>query len=302
MPYMSNSSTTRAHFAVLIANAIYGINFTVAKWVMPNYIKPYGFIFLRVSGALILFSIVSIFLKKEKIDKEDYWRFALCGVFGVSINQLLFFGGLNITTPINAAIIMIMTPILVMLLGSFMLKEKLHYFKVIGLTFGATGAGLIILGSSSGISFNSNTALGDLMILINATSYALYMILVKPLMKKYSTFFVITRVFLVGFIIVIPFGWREATEIQWHTFTPQIVGATLFVIIGTTFFAYLLNTYGLSKVSPSIVSFYIYLQPFLAAIFAIYFGTDTLKPLKIFAALLIFLGIYLVNKPLKNKV
>ncbi len=291
-----SSTTTKAHIAVLIANAIYGINFNVAKLIMPSYIQPFGFIFLRVSGALILFSTISLFIKKETIEKTDYLRFVACGVFGVAINQLLFFGGLNLTTPINAAIIMIMTPILVMVLGALFLREKLTPYKTIGLCLGATGAVLIITSNGKGLSIGGSTAVGDLMILINATSYAVYMILVKPLMHKYSTLFVITRVFLIGFICVIPFGWHEVTLIQWHTFTPHTWACLAFVVIGTTFFAYLLNTYGLSKISPSVVSFYIYLQPFLAAAFAMYLGTDKLTALKLFSALLIFIGVYLISK------
>ncbi|MBC7412020.1 MAG: DMT family transporter [Bacteroidia bacterium] len=290
------NTTTKAHLAVLAANAIYGINFNVAKLIMPSFIQPFGFIFLRVSGALILFGTISLFLKKETIQRADWPRFIACGVFGVAINQLFFFGGLNLTTPINAAIIMITTPILVMVLGALFLKEKLTTAKTIGLLLGVVGALSIITSGGKGFSIGGSTALGDLMILINATSYAVYMILVKPLMRTYSTMFVITRVFLIGFIGVIPFGWKQVMDIQWHTFTAHTWGCLAFVVIGTTFFAYLLNTYGLSKISPSVVSFYIYLQPFLAASFAMYWGTDTLTTLKVFSALLIFIGVYLISK------
>jgi drug/metabolite transporter (DMT)-like permease len=290
------STTTKAHMAVLAANAIYGINFNVAKLIMPSFIQPFGFIFLRVSGALLLFTIISFFVKNEKVHKQDWLRFIACGVFGVAINQLLFFGGLNLTTPINAAIIMIMTPILVMVLGAMFLKEKLTPQKLIGLSLGAAGAVTIITSGGKGLSIGGTTAIGDLMILINATSYAVYMIIVKPLMHKYSALFVITRVFAIGFVCVIPFGWEQVTLIQWHSFTAHTWLCLVFVVVCTTFLAYLLNTYGLSKISPSVVSFYIYLQPFLAAAFAMYLGTDKLTPLKIFSALLIFIGVYLISK------
>lgn len=263
---------------------------------MPEYIKPFGFIFLRVSGALLLFITVSLFLKSEKIEKKDLPRFIACGIFGVAINQLLFFGGLNITTPINAGIIMTMTPILVMFIGSYVLKEKLNFQKLIGIAMGVVGAVLIIT-KGGNFSYSGSTALGDLFILINATSYAVYMVLVKPLMHKYATFTVITRVFFFGFIFMFPFGWGEVTQIQWNTFTPAIWAATVFVIVATTFFAYLLNTYGLKELSPSIVSFYIYSQPLLAAVIAISLGKDNLDPLKVISGLLIFTGVYLVSKP-----
>jgi drug/metabolite transporter (DMT)-like permease len=289
-------SSLKAHLAILTANAIYGANFTVAKFVMPDYIKPFGFIFLRVFGALILFFLVSLFLKTEKIEKKDVPRFIACGIFGIALNQLLFFGGLNITTPINAGIIMTMTPILVMFIGSYLLKEKLSFQKLTGIIMGIAGA-IIIITKGGKYNYSGTTALGDLFILINATSYAVYMVIVKPLMQRYSTFTVITRVFFFGFIFVFPFGWNEVTEIQWSNFTPAIWGGTVFVIVGTTFFAYLFNTYGLKELSPAIVSFYIYSQPLLAAIIAISLNKDHLDSMKIISGLLIFTGVYLVSKP-----
>ena len=108
------------HLALLAANIIYGINYAVAKDVMPNYIEPFGFILLRVLGALSLFWIFHICGNKEKIDRKDFPRLIVCGFFGVALNQLLFFKGLDITSPINASIIMTSNPILVLLISSFL--------------------------------------------------------------------------------------------------------------------------------------------------------------------------------------
>lgn len=289
----------KAHLAILFANIIYGANYSIAKEAMPAYIQPFAFVFLRVSGALILFWIVGTFFIKEKVDKKDIPRLALLGIFGVAINQLLFLKGLSLTTPINASIIMISNPIVVLILAAIALKEKISINKVIGIALGITGALLLLLFSKT-FSFGSATIKGDLMILINAVSWACYIVLVKPLMKKYNTFTIVKWIFLFGFFYILPFSYPEIKVVSWGGIPPTIWGCIVFVVVVTTFIAYILNTYALRALSPSVVSIYIYLQPFLATIIAIMFGKDALDMRKIFSALLIITGVYLVSMPIKK--
>lgn len=291
------------HLAILGANIIYGLNYSIAKDVMPAFIKPFGFIFCRVLGALLLFALVSIFYK-EKIEKKDVALLAICGFFGVAANQLMFFYGLNQTNPINAGIIMTSNPIMVLLAAAFILQTRITYTKIFGLVLGISGALMILLFtpvSSTGLrfSFGSDTWMGDLFILLNSTSYAIYLVLVKPLMRKYSPITVIKWVFTFGFLYVIPFGFNQFSEINWAEFTFDIWLKFSFVIIGATFLAYLLNVYGLKNLSPSVVSSYIYLQPLIAALYAVWVGKDSFTWIKFMAAILIFSGVYLVSKPAK---
>jgi len=288
-----------AHLAILAANVIYGLNYSIAKDVMPEYILPFGFIFCRVLGALSIFFIVSSFLK-EKVEKKDFLMLAICGFFGVAANQLMFFYGLNLTNPINAGIIMTSNPILVLIASAIILKTKITPLKILGILLGISGALLILL-FKQGFAFGSDTIVGDLFIFLNALSYGIYLVLVKPLMSKYKPITVIKWVFTFGFLFVIPFGFNEASNIEWTTFSSEIWGKFLFVIIATTFLAYLFNIYGLQKLTPAAVSTYIYLQPVLAAFFAIWAGKDSFTWIKLFAAILIFSGVYLVSKPLSTK-
>ena len=295
------SSNLKAHLALLGANVIYGLNYSIAKDVMPAYILPFGFIFCRVLGATGFFWFVQSFTY-EKVEKKDLLLIAVCGFFGVAANQLMFFYGLNITTPINAGIIMTSNPILVLIASAIILKNKITTFKIGGIFLGISGALLLLLFKTD-FSFGSDTLLGDLFIFLNALSYGVYLVIVAPIMKKYSPLTVIKWVFTFGFIFVLPFGVHQFTEIDWSSFTSSIWLKFAFVIIGTTFLAYLFNIYGLKKLSPSVVSTYIYLQPLLATVFAIWAGKDTLDWIKILAAILIFSGVYMVSKtkPLKNQ-
>jgi drug/metabolite transporter (DMT)-like permease len=289
-----------AHLALFSTNLIYGLNYTVAKNVMPTYIQPFGFIFCRVSGALLLFWFFHRLFFKEKIAKADFPRLALCGLFGVAINQLLFFKGLNITTPINASIIMTANPVLVLLFAAFLIKERITVYKVAGVALGLTGAVMLLLFNHD-LSLGSVTAFGDLLIFVNATSYAIYLVLVKPLMLKYKPLTVIKWVFLFGFLVVFPFGWSEFSAINWSQMPTSILWETTFVVVGTTFLAYLFNIFALKTVSPSTASTYIYLQPLLAGAFAVWLGKDQVDEVKVLAALFIFSGVYLVSKRQKVK-
>lgn len=295
------NANLKPHLAIFAANLIYGINYTIAKDVMPKYILPFGFIFCRVLGALLLFTIVGFFVK-EKVAKKDFGRLAICGLFGVCANQLMFFYGLNQTTPINAGIIMTSNPILVLIASAIILKSKITWLKITGIALGVIGA-LMILLFKEGFSFGSDTMMGDTFIFLNALSYGVYLVLAKPLMNKYKPITVIKWVFTFGFLFAAPFGFNQALEIDWSSFPPNIWWSFIFVIVGTTFLAYLFNIYGLKKLNPSAVATYIYLQPVLAASFAIWVGKDSFSWIKLIAALFIFTGVYLVSKPnaLKNQ-
>ena len=283
-----------AHISLFVANLIYAINYTFAKDVMPDFIQPSGFILLRVTGAVILFSISYFLFMNEKVEKKDIIRLAICGIFGVAINQLLFFEGLNLTTPINAAIIMTINPVLVIIMSALILFEKINIRKGIGIALGLIGASTLIL-KGGDVSGNTNFMLGNMFVFINAASYGLYLVLVKPLMQKYHPITVMFYVFGFGLFYVLPFGYTELLAVDWVSFPTIIIWKVLFVVVCTTVIAYLLNSSALKLLNPSTVSIYIYLQPVLATLFAIFSGSDSLDEMKLIASVIIFVGVYLVS-------
>lgn len=292
----------RAHLALFTVNALYGANHVVAKGVMPDYLTPSVFIFLRASGAAILFWLVKLLFVRERVTRKDLLRMAICGIFGVAVNQLFFFHGLSLTSSINTGIIMTINPILVAILSYFVLKEIITWRKSIGILLGAGGAILLTLTAGTG---SGDSSLGDLFIFINASSYAIYLVLVKPLMKKYTPLTVITYVFSFGMIYVAlyPPTLMELSITDFAAIPAKYIYIIIYVIVGVTFLTYLLTVYGLKHLSPSVSSSYIYLQPVLVMLFTFvlsyleftedYSGTITLE--KIIYMLIIFVGVYLTS-------
>ncbi|MEQ9262990.1 MAG: EamA family transporter [Owenweeksia sp.] len=285
-----------AHLALLAVALIYGLNYSIAKDVMPAYITPLTFILVRAIGATSLFWLTARIFHWEKVKRKDLGRMALCGVFGVACNQMFFFEGLNLTTPISAAVIMTANPILVLVMSAILLKESLRPSRIVGIVLGIAGAlFLITRGGQVADIMDSDKSLGNLLVLLNAASYAAYLVLVKPLMRKYEAITVIRWVFLFGLIMVLPFGWPHFGDIQWAQMPVNIIWKVGFVVICTTYMAYLLNVFALKTVTSTTVSFYIYLQPLFAALAAIALGKDEITLILCLSALLLFAGVYLVS-------
>ena len=290
------TKSTKVHGSLFLVALIYAATFSIAKEVMPHYIKPMGLITIRVWGAVSLLWVTHFLFVKESIfGKKDFLMLLKCAVFGVAANMLLFFKGLAITTPINAAILMVTTPLFVAFFSFFLLNEKVTKLKVMGLCFGVFGAILLLLGPS--LSFNSTTLWGDLMVMTNAIIYAYYLIIAKPLLHKYSPLTVIKWTFFFGGLLVIPFGFTELKEVQWQAIPNSIWSAIIFLIIGATFITYVLNAWALRNANVTLVGAYIYLQPVLATIIAVSMGKDSLTLPKVLFSLLIFTGVYLVGLP-----
>jgi drug/metabolite transporter (DMT)-like permease len=296
------NTRTKAHLGLLATNLFFAINLSAVKYLTGNHlIQPFGLNVIRVgvsSGLFWLFFLLQP--HKKKIAKEDWPRFVLCALTGIAINQMLFLKGLSLTHSIHAVLLMLTTPILITIIAAWVLKEKIHSLKIAGLGLGISGAVVLIMARGSSGN-GDNILLGDILILVNAISYSIYFILVKPLMLKYDPVQVMRWVFTIGLPMVLPFGWNEFVAAGWNSFGATGYTCLFLVVISGTFLAYLFNIYGIKNLGASVAGAYIYLQPVFATIIAMFFLKEELELYKIFAALLIFTGVYFANKRVKEK-
>jgi len=290
-----------ALLAAFGATTIYGLNHTIAKGAMPDYVGAFGFIMLRVGGAAILFWILSIFTPKEKIQREDWKILLAAALLGMVVNMLSFFKGLSLSTPINSAVLVTITPIIVVLLSAIFLKEKIGVKKITGIGLGFMGAlGLILFGHE--IRQDApNIFVGNLLFVLNATSYGAYLIVVKSLINKYHPITLMKWLFGMAFIINFPITIAEFNQIQWEAMPVEIFGAVGFVILGTTFLTYLFNAFALTSLKASSVGAFVYLQPLIGIIYAVLSGKDQLSPIKIMGTAAVLVGVYLATSKQSSK-
>ena len=283
-----------AYIAATLVSIIYGVTFTVAKDVMPEFVLPFGFILLRVTGSAVLFWSISFLGPKEKIEPKDFPRIAAAAFFGVALNMLTFFKGLSYTSPIMGAVLMCTTPMIVLVLSAILLRERLSSKKTIGLILGLIGTAVLILYGKS-MHNAPKASLGNLLVFIDAVSYGFYLIIVKKLMNKYNAFTFVKWIYTFGLLMVFPFGWAEFQAIAWPFIPLGIYYKIGFIVVFSTFLTYLLNLISMRELKPTTVAVFIYLQPLFASVFAIGLGKDEISAVKGIAAVLIFTGVYLVT-------
>ena len=289
-----------ALIAAFLATSIYGINHTLAKEIMPIYIGSSGFIMLRLLGATLIFWLISLFTPYEKIEKRDFLKIIFAAVLGMCINMLAFFRGLELSTPINSGVIITLSPVLVLILSYFFLKEKVTLKKILGIIIGFSGAVFLILNTSKTGMNAPNIPLGNSFFLLNASAYAGYLIVVKPLTSKYNIFTIMKWLFLIGLILSAPITYNQFVEVNWLELPWFAIWRMGYVVIGTTFLTYLFNIYALKTLSPTTVGSFIYLQPIITIVFALITANDTLDSIKLLSCLIIFIGVYLVSVKNRN--
>lgn len=220
----------------------------------------------------------------------------VCALLGMGVNMLVFFKGLSLSTPINSSVLVTTTPIIVLILSALLIKEKIIPKKVIGITFGLLGAlGLILFGAE--IRQDApNIPLGNFLILLNSVFYGSYLIAVRPLLDRYHPFTFMKWLFTLGIIICLPIGYGEVMEINYSNLPTQAIMGIIFVVVGTTFLTYLFNIFALTQLKASTLSSFVYIQPLIGILFSVVMGQDSLTTIKIAAASMVLLGVYLASR------
>ena len=293
-----NKNAFSVHLALFTVTLIYAGNYSIAKWAMPEFISPFGFILLRVFFGALIFYAYYRFIAFEPIKENRHLiQFAVAGFFGVALNMLAFFKGLSITTPINASVLMLFAPVFVVIFSRIKNKQSLKLQTIIGLIIAFTSAAFLV--GIEQFSLGSAGVIGDMLIVLNALSYGFYLVYVAKLLKIYKATTITAYIFLFGLIFVLPFGYSELMAVEWSGLSNSAIWSMLYVVLAVTIIAYFFNSWGIKKSNSTLVGTYVYLQPVLASIIAILLNQDVLSLEKTIFAALIILGVYLVNSTKK---
>lgn len=282
---------------MLTANVVWGLNAPIGKAVLDSGITALSLTTFRMVGGAAAFWIASLFTRKEHVRHEDLLMLFFAALLGVVLNQGSFIFGLSLTSPINASIVTTTSPIIVMVIAALYLKEPVTGKKVAGIFIGAIGALLLILGSRSGaVSGKGGNVLGDLLCLSAQISFALYLVLFKSLISRYSIFTSMKWMFTYASICFIPFSYKDVSALDFAGIAPATYTGIAFVVLGATFLAYICVVTGQKMLRPTLVSMYNYVQPVVASILAVAMGLDRFGWTKAGAILLVFTGVYVVTQ------
>jgi len=249
----------------------------------------------RVGGAALAFYLLQRFRGSLRLEKtSDYLYFAALSFFGVIFNQLLFFKGLSLTTATNTSLLAVMIPVFAILASAAIGNDKLTWLKIGGVILAC--AGVVYLIDPAKASFSSQTTQGDVLIVLNCLSYGIYVAVSKKIITHYGALKSIAWIFMFGSIACVPFGLVSLAAVDLGALAWQSWLALAAIVTFPTILAYYWNTWALARVEPSVVAVYIYLQPLIGTLLAIFVLGEAWKP-RIFPAMaLIFTGVFLVTR------
>ena len=293
---MKNSKLL-GHLSVFIAYTIFGFNIIICKdLTSSSLVSPMGLFCFRAIGATALFWLLSFFMPKEKVERKDLPKIFLASMLGLFLTQISFLKAIQITTPLDTAIITSITPIFTMFVAAIALKEPITLKKAGGVAISFAGVILLILNTVHAGSVTETKPLGIVLMIFNCLFFACYLGIFRPLIAKYNVVTFMKWMFLFSMLVSVPLNIKEMTHIDFSVMPTNYRLELGFLILFSTFIAYFLIPIGQKHLRPTVISLYAYLQPLIATITSIYLGMDHLSWQKVVAAALVFTGVILVNK------
>ena len=291
-----NQSKIQGHVAMLFTSLIFAVNIPVSKNLMPGWMSPIGLTYSRFAFAATAFWLLSLFVNYEKVTRKDMGILFLGSLLGVGVNQAAFINGLQLTSSTNASIVITSTPILVMIISFFILKEPITYKKSGGVFLGLIGVLTVILGSDIPDSGRQASFIGDLLCLFSSFSYAFFLVLTRGISKRYSSVTIMKWMFLFSSLLFFPFGFKDVVSSRlFATGTLTAWSSYTYLLFGATFLTYLLIPVAQRQLRPTTIGMYNYLLPLVASFIAVMWGFDKFSWLNPLAAVLIFSGVYFVT-------
>ena len=281
---------------MFMACAFWGLMAPLGKDAMTHGIDGIDMVSFRVSGGALLFWMASLVVRREHVPTRDIARFAGAGLLGIVTNQCLYTLGLSITSPINASIVTTSMPIFAMILAALILHEPITSKKALGVLMGCSGALILILTSAAAVSDKVGDIRGDLLCLGAQFSFALYLSLFNPLIKRYSVFTTNKWMFLWATVFILPFSLPHVMDINWTAVPMKTWYETFYVVFFGTFVGYIFTMIGQRTLRPTVVSVYNYVQPLVSVSVSLIIGIAILQPSQALAVVLVFSGVWLVTR------
>src|SRR5690242_12485001 len=267
MTRVRESSGTIAPYLALIAVQILFGTWAIFGKIVLRSLSPSSLVALRLTGAALAFTLLQRKLTPLlKMPLKDFLLLVLCSMLGVVGNQFLYVKGLSLTTAINSTLLSTTIPVFTLFVSILLRHDRLSPRRLLGIALAA--GGVIYLVNPAHADISPHTTAGNILLVSNSLLYAIYIVISKRLFEHYGALNVITWIFLVGSLVTIPVGIYSLQQENVSAFGAGVSLMIAVIIIFPTVGAYYLNAWALTKVPPSTVAVYIYLQPLVAFGFA----------------------------------
>lgn len=280
---------------ILTATIFWGVNYPFTKALIPDFMSSQGVAAFRVIGGCLLFWLSSLFIKGDKIEKQDFLKIIIGGALGLFGCIYLFVIALDYGSAIDIAIIMTLQPAFVMLIEVLFLHRRPDLTEYAGLAISFVGAALVIITGHTGTNQANNLLLGDFFAVSAGICFAIYLVILQKPTQKYQPISLLRWVFLFAALpglFLVPdlpgMGiWKADKLVPWLEIA--------FIVLCPTFFAYLLVQPASKAIGSVLVALYQYLTPVVAALAAVWMGVDHLRWAQVVAMLVIIAGMLLTN-------
>ncbi len=261
----------------------------------PGGVSPLGVGTWRIgAGGVILGAIAFGLHGRAAIPaRQDVGRFLWCALLGVVINQGLFLVGLSRSTPMNAGLVMSMIPVFTFAIAAAVGQERFSALRAAGVLIALLGMGPLLFGNG-GAQILTHYGPGNLLMVGNALSYSIYLVIAKPLTERYPALVILAWNYLFSFA-ALPF-FASGAKLLPDAGATTAWWSLAFIIAFPTVISYLLAMIGLARVRASTTAIYVYSQPLIAGIASWIVLGERPTALMLVAAAALFLGIWLVAR------
>lgn len=294
----NNNSGSRllvGNACILIASIFWGLNVTVTKALIPDWMTANGISAVRLIGGCILMWLVSLFVKTDKIQSSDWKRIVPAGAIGLFLFIYLFVTSLRFGNAIDISIIMTLPPVFVILMKIIFQKSRPSWLEYVGVLVSMAGAAVVILKGSADAKSGSDNLLGDLLAVASTICYAFYLFILEKPSQTYKPINLLRWVFLFAAIpaCFLLLGFDKMPILHGAPSVPWI--EIIFILLCPTFLAYFLVQPAQKMIGSEMVSLYQYLLPVFATISAVMMKIDTLKWIQVAAMAVVVIGMVLTN-------
>ncbi len=287
---LKSAARPAVHAALFTVAFLFSVNYIVSKLGMRSF-APLTFAFLRVAGSAVVLNLI---VPPRGFSRRDWLVIAGLSILAIVLNQSMFLAGLALSNAHVAAILITTVPVFALIVAILLGLERATATKIGGIALACAGALLVVGGE--GIGGLTNALAGTLLLLGTCIAYALYLVLSKPVMERLPPARVISLMFAIGTVLLLPLSLRSMLHERWRDYPAGAWFALVFVIAGPTVIAYLLNAWTLRHAESSFVAAYTYLQPVLTTIMAWAFLHETIRPVIALAAGMILAGVALAGR------